>query len=246
MASKKTIDQCLEEFHGCMTTSTLAPAPRAASAPAARAASAPAARAAAAPAAAPASTTITGKVVRVERADGKAEYINLLGIDVFDKNGAKITATPTLGPVTYANNPANFGPQFLVDGVHAENGPAGLRLPHTERSPAAFMQLDLGSDKAISKIVIYNRTACCMDRINGCVLKVLNAAGAILVTIPLTGAKAVYTFSAPLTNSSTSSTYMTEGAPFVLSGYGGPGPNWKLILTLLVLAILLWILAKNM
>jgi len=341
--AKKTIDQCLKEFHRCMTTSTLAPAPRAASAPAARAASAPAARAASAPAARTASapaaravsnyvmkpgvsayggdpnlaskrlnsvtgtvdqckaacdanakcthftqtgsscqlysggewvgtqpgtnsycksqcqggdpapsaraavapTTLKGKVVRVERADGKNEYINLLGIDVFDANGAKITATPTLGPVQYAN-PANFGPQFLVDGVRAENGPSGLRLPHTERSPAAFMQLNLGSDKAISKIVIYNRTACCMDRINGCVLKVLNAAGAILVTIPLTGAKAVYTFSAPLTNSSTSSTYMMEGAPFVLTGYGGPGPNWKLILTLLVLAILLWILAKKM
>lgn len=26
---KKTIDECLADFHGCMTTSTLAPAPRA-------------------------------------------------------------------------------------------------------------------------------------------------------------------------------------------------------------------------
>jgi hypothetical protein len=37
-----------------------------------------------------------------------------------------------------------------------------------------------------------------------------------------------------------------EGSPFVLSGYGGPCRNTKLILTLLVLAILLWILAKKM
>jgi len=193
-----------------------------------------------------AANALTGKIVRIERADGKNEYINLLGIDVFGKNGAKITATPTIGPTIYANNPTNFGPQFLVDGVHAENGPAGLRLPHTKAAPASFMQLDLGSDKAISKIVIYNRTSCCMDRINGCVLKVMNAAGATVVTIPLTGSKAVYTFSAPITNGSMSSTYMMEGSPFVLTGYGGPGPNWKLILTLLVLAILLWILAKNM
>ena len=154
---------------------------------------------------------ITGKIVRVERADNKAEAINLLGIDVFDQSGAKITATATLGPKTYANNPAKFGPQFLVDGVHAESGPPeGLRLPHTEADVSSFMQLDLGSDKVISKIVIYNRTACCMDRINGCVLKVMNAAGATIVTIPLSGSKAVYTFSAPLTNTSTTSTYMPE------------------------------------
>jgi len=198
-------------------------------------------------AAAPASVaTMTGKIVRVERADGKNEYINLLGIDVFDQNGAKIAATPTLGPTTYANNPTNFGPQFLVDGVHAESGPAGLRLPHTEAQASSFMQLDFGSDKTISKIVIYNRTSCCMERINGCVLKVLNAAGATVVTIPLSGSKAVYTFSAPLTNSSTSSTYMMEGSPFVLSGYGGPGRNWVLILTMLLVVILLWILSKNL
>jgi len=51
--------------------------------------------------------------------------------------------------------------------------------------------------------------------------------------------------SAPLTNSSMSSTYMMEGSPFVLSGYGGPGPNWRLILILILLVILLWIVAQK-
>lgn len=191
-------------------------------------------------------TTLTGKMVRVERADGKNEYIILLGIDVFDANGAKITAgvTPIGAPIIRGDT-ANSGPQFLLNGPQVE-GAAGAKVAHTEATPNAYLGLDLGSDNAISKIVIYNRTSCCMDRINGCVLKVINAAGATIVTIPLSGSKAVYTFSAPLTNSSTSSTYMMEGSPFVLSGYGGPGPNWKLILSLLVLAIMLWILAKKM
>jgi hypothetical protein len=156
---------------------------------------------------------ITGKIVQVARADNKAEYINILGIDIFDQSGARITTgiTPTITPAIYANNPAQFGPQFLIDGIHTETGgPAGLRLPHSTNVPNAAMTLDLGSDKVISKIVIYNRTACCMERINGCNLIVKKADGTTVLTIPLSGSKAIYTFSAPLTNTSTSSTYAPE------------------------------------
>ena len=172
----------------------------------------------------PASTTtpaapsgmITGKIVQVARADNRAEYINLLGIDVFDQSGNIITSgiTPTISPGVYSNDPSHFGPQFLIDGVHQENGSNGLRLPHSTNVPNAYHQLDLGQDTVISKIVVYNRTACCMDRINGCNLVVNNAAGTNVLTIPLTGSKAVYTFGTPLTNSSTSSTYTPE--PYAL------------------------------
>ena len=155
---------------------------------------------------------ITGKIIQVARADNQAQYINLLGIDVFDQNGNRITSgiTPTISPGVYSNDPSHFGPQFLIDGVHQENGPNGLRLPHSTNVPNAYHQLDLGQDTVISKIVIYNRTACCSDRINGCNLIVNNAAGTNVLTIPLSGSKAVYTFSAPLTNTSTSSTYLPE------------------------------------
>ena len=156
---------------------------------------------------------ITGKTVQVVRADNKAEYINILGIDIFDQSGARITSgiTPTITPEVYANDPGQFGPQFLIDGIHTETGgPAGLRLPHSTGVANAAMTLDLGSNKVISKIVIYNRTACCMDRINGCNLVVKKADGTAVLTIPLAGSKAIYTFSAPLTNTSTSSTYAPE------------------------------------
>jgi len=159
---------------------------------------------------------ITGKIIQVARADNRPEYINLLGIDVFDQSGNIITSgiTPTISPAVYANDPSHFGPQFLIDGVHQENGPNGLRLPHSTNVANAYHQLDMGQDTVISKIVIYNRTACCSDRINGCNLVVNNAAGTNVLTVPLTGAKAVYTFGTPLTNSSTSSTYTPE--PYTL------------------------------
>ena len=159
---------------------------------------------------------ITGKTVTVVRADNKAEFINILGIDIFDQSGARITTgiTPTITPAVYANDPSHFGPQFLIDGIHTESGAAGYRLPHSTNVANAEMKLDLGSDKVISKIVIYNRTACCSNRINGCNLIVKKADGTAVLTIPFTGSKAIYTYSAPLTNTSTSSTYVPQ--PFSL------------------------------
>ena len=176
----------------------------------------PAAGSTTTPAAAAASTVpsgmITGKTVQVVRADNKAEFINILGIDIFDQSGARITTgiTPTITPAVYANDPSHFGPQFLIDGIHTESGAAGYRLPHSTNVANAEMSLDLGSDYVISKIVIYNRTACCSDRINGCNLIVKKADGTTVLTVPFTGSKAVYTYSAPLTNTSTSSTYAPE------------------------------------
>jgi hypothetical protein len=134
-----------------------------------------------------------------------------LGLDVYDASDAKITTgVTTTQSSVYSNDATHFGAQFLIDGVHAETGANGLRLPHTNNTPDAWMQVDLGGDKVISKIVIYNRTACCMDRINGCNLVVKNAAGTNVLTIPLTGSKAVYTFGTPLTNTTTTSTYIPE------------------------------------
>lgn len=155
---------------------------------------------------------IKGKVVKIARADNRAEYINILGIDLYDQAGARITTgiTPTIGPAVYANDPSQFGPQYLIDGIHTESAGGRLRLPHTTNVPNAYMQLELAQDTVISKIVIWNRTACCGDRINGCTLTVTNTSGANVLSIPLTGSKAVYTFSTPLTNTSTSSTYVPE------------------------------------
>ena len=156
------------------SSSTTTPAAPAAGAAAPSAGAGPGADAASVPAG-----MITGKTVQVARADNKAEWINLLGIDVFDASGARITTgiTPTISPAVYASDPNQFGPQYLIDGIHAESGASGMRLPHSTNDPNAAMTLDLGADKVISKIVIYNRTACCSDRINGCNLVVKKADG---------------------------------------------------------------------
>lgn len=164
---------------------------------------------------------IEGKVVKIARTDSRVEHLGLLGIDIYDASGARITTgmTASLAPaVTAATATAwgsttpEFSADYLIDGVHTATTtttPSKLRLPFTGAAANAYMQVDLGSNKVISKIVIYVR-ADDVARIGGTTLTVTNAAGAAVLTIPLTGDKTVYTFSAPLTNSSTSSTYMPQ------------------------------------
>jgi len=176
MASKKTIDQCLADFHGCMTTSTLAPAPRAASAPAARAASAPAARTASAPA-----------------ARAVSNYV-------------------------------------MKPGVSAYGGDPNLASKRLNVVTGTVDQCKAACD-ANAKCTHFTQTGSSCQLYSG---------GEWVGTQPGTNS---YCKSQCQGGGGTSG-YAMEGSPF--GGVVSTGRNTKLILTLLVLAILLWILAKNM
>ena len=140
-----------------------------------------------------------GRRIILRRTDGRSEYINVLGIDVFDQNGNRITdnVTASMGPQVYANDPGQFGAQYLIDGVHTERrGRRGrfYRLPHTTNVPNAHMTVNLGSDRLISKIVVWNRTECCSDRIIGCNLRIRNSNNDLLIDHRISQNRPVYTF----------------------------------------------------
>ena len=137
-----------------------------------------------------------GNRVIIRRADGRAEYINILGIDVFDENGNMIkdNVSASILPAVYANDPGQFGPQFLTDGIHNERIFKRLRLPHTTNDPNAKMIVNLGSDRLISKIVVWNRVNCCSDRIVGCNLVIRNSQNQLVLAHRITKIRQVYVF----------------------------------------------------
>ena len=107
--------------------------------------------------------------------------INILGIDVYDLNGAFISdqSTPYISSI-HLNDPNKHGPNYLIDGVHEEFKTDGTsyRLPHTTNNPGVYMQLDFGRDVWISRIVIWNRNMGGMmakERILGCTLWVYDS-----------------------------------------------------------------------
>jgi len=56
----------------------------------------------------------------------KDNYINILGIDVYDNDGFFISgnSTPSYSlNQTFTNNNALYGPQYLIDGIHQMRHP---------------------------------------------------------------------------------------------------------------------------
>lgn len=112
-------------------------------------------------------TCISPKLARyviLQRKDNRQEYINISEIEVYDKDGSKITSgmTATLDP-PYSDTNVSWGADKAIDGNRGT-------IAHTNNSGAAYIKLDLGSNKLVSKVIIRNRMDCCMDRIVGCSL----------------------------------------------------------------------------
>lgn len=284
-SANKTIDQCLADFHGCMTTSTLAPAPRAASAPAPRApVSVPSASAA---------VLSTGQALQTAEIDistAPPAFKVPKGVDT--KSGVSYTMSMDVRIDQVGNSWRNIFNNGLHDCCDATSRRPAVFITGKDASPPNRIHIVHGSDEdnnrnivtqfAASPGVYFNLTWVVDGNklttyINGnpdpagsitgkfnwgsfpgdfnwnqylkeYKTRADNTAGPVKV-------KNVYWFNKALTpaeiktiSSSSSgagtSGYAMEGSPF--GGVVGTGRNTKLILTLLVIAILLWILAKNM
>ena len=131
--------------------------------------------------------SVTGRYIRINRSDTATDAaLNIAEIEVYDGYGAKITSgiTPTLSPL-YNNDSNSFGPQMLIDGNMSN-------FAHTENVKGAYMQLDLGSDKQISRVVITNRADCCQGRIVGASFQIKNTADVIVFNATINSSKAAY------------------------------------------------------
>jgi hypothetical protein len=112
-----------------------------------------------------------GRVLFVRWARLGAAAVVLLGIGLAGYGViAKLTAKPNLAlhrPVTISSQFPGEGSDYslLVDGDTTNLG------FHTNKSPGEWCTIDLGADKAITKVVVTNRTDCCQDR--GHPLKIL-------------------------------------------------------------------------
>lgn len=99
--------------------------------------------------------------------DDKNKIINVAELEVFDENDKLISSnTPVTGSSEYS---ATHGFKNLTDGNMTN-------FAHTKgrtQGEIDYMQLDLGTDKKVKKIVVTNRTSCCKSRIKGVKIMVI-------------------------------------------------------------------------
>lgn len=139
-------------------------------------------------------SVLKGRYVQLKRGDGKDEHINILEIEVYDKDNKKITDNiiPTLSP-QYGDVKV-FGPQFLIDNSAPSNFSSGWKLPHTTASKDAFMRLDLGTEREITRVIIKNRLDCCKERIVGTEIQILGNNSNIKYSSKINQVQDVYEF----------------------------------------------------
>lgn len=113
----------------------------------------------------------------LKRTDGQWTNINLYEMEVYDENGIKYTEG-----ITATAWPAHPDPyadaKYLIDGrlpcrddIHRVGGNT-YATPHTSSGQGGYMQLDLGANKPVHRVVVYNRAAACNHRIIGTTLVV--------------------------------------------------------------------------
>jgi hypothetical protein len=128
---------------------------------------------------------VKGRYIRINRANN-GSFLNLSDISVYGPNNTKITGiTPSLSPQY-----GIFAAKYLIDGN-------AKTIAHTNNTPGAYMQLDLGADKEISRIVITNRLDCCKERIKNATVQIKNQSNTEVFSYPITTILNTYDITVP-------------------------------------------------
>lgn len=103
--------------------------------------------------------SINVRYIRVEAT--KNVQLHADQIVVFDQFNQPYSLPETAASLGPANKDPRFAAKYLVDGYVPKN-PRRVwsthGLAHTAASSSAFLQVDLGADKPVSKVMVYNRS----------------------------------------------------------------------------------------
>jgi hypothetical protein len=115
---------------------------------------------------------VKGRYVRIY---GYNTYIHIQELEIFDQNNRNIAKGIRYPRVRQSSQGWSGHPNYITNGQKAWR-----RWPnsnHTHRRGYQWIQVDLGSEKLISKIRVYNRPDCCRGRLNGCKLIIYGNGG---------------------------------------------------------------------
>ena len=113
---------------------------------------------------------VVGRYVKVTQPS--AICLNLTEVEVYDDLGNYLHATSSMS--------SQWGTRDIIQSTDRSI----FTLAHTQCEANGWIQLDLGSDRNIGKIVINNRRDCCTDRAIGVITTITNNSNTIVWTSP--------------------------------------------------------------
>jgi prepilin-type N-terminal cleavage/methylation domain-containing protein len=118
---------------------------------------------------------LTGRTVKITLA-GANVYLNASEVQVYDMSGANVAKGKT---ATQSSTYPGAVASRAVDGIVAGAWSNGS-IAHTNAQANPWWQVDLGGDVEIAKIVVWRRTDCCLERIAGALVEVIDASGTVV------------------------------------------------------------------
>lgn len=118
------------------------------------------------------------------------DYINISQIIIRDRNGINIIRTPSLG-VSSSYIQTGIGDlQYITCSTKAIDGTEGVRdypnLFHSAGNNGDSLRISWKTPIDVSSITIYNRSACCQDRLAKCILTLTIGSKSVQTKSPLT------------------------------------------------------------
>lgn len=138
---------------------------------------------------------LQGRYIRIQY--DRVECLNLAQIQVYsaanDRTGI-ITPNMVVTKPSGWGNPDVFPGKYFVDGV-------GNSFVHTSCGEVPWVMVDLGAIRPIYKIVLTNRHDCCLERVKGAVMMVLDSQmKSVYQSSPILTVNQTYTFFPPSKN----------------------------------------------
>lgn len=128
----------------------------------------------------PPASCISGKTVRITL-EGSNVWLNISEVQVYDADGNNVAEA---GTAVQSSTLGGASASRAIDGIvsgHANTG----SIAHTNQETDPWWEVDLSSESDISRIVVWRRTDCCVERLAGAKVDVFDAVGAVVHTSTL-------------------------------------------------------------
>lgn len=135
-----------------------------------------------------------GRYVRIE-ANG-LQILHVNQIEVYDEKGDLIPPSELKGSVGPGTYTSNWDGSLLLDGKKVRSaqidGIAHTPVGNGLGVEDAFLQVDLGKDRPVSKVLVFNRSDCCQSRISGSFIRLRDSSMKLVKEYQIIGPQKEY------------------------------------------------------
>ena len=116
--------------------------------------------------------------------DGAERILTLVEVQVFDASGQDVALASRGAEASQSSTTHSQPAGNAIDGVTRPSAAIG-GFTHTSEESNPWWKVNLGAPRDIKKIVLWNRTDCCSDRLSYATVSILDKEGTVYRTVTI-------------------------------------------------------------